>query len=104
MELTVPLPQSAEAANKRKLVKYTELEIALVEQGFKVHLMPFEICSNGHITKNNKTNIEHILKKFKIKLRKHLVLNLSKIALLCTMSIFHAYHVTDWVEPPLLYL
>ena len=48
MELTV---QSAQAANKRKVLKYTELEIALQEQRFKVHLMPFKICYNGHIRK-----------------------------------------------------
>ena len=102
MELTVPLPQSSQAAKSKKLLKYTQLELALTEKGFKVYLMPFEICSNGHISKENKKNIEYTLKKFKIKLNKHVLLNMSKIALLCTMSIFHAYEVTEWVDPPLL--
>ena len=102
MELTVPLPHNAQAANNKKLQKYTQLEIALAEQRFQVYLMSFEICSNGHITKRNKTSMEHTLKKFKIKLSKNVVMNMSKIALLCTMSIFHAYQATDWVDPPLL--
>ena len=102
MELTISLPQNTQAANKKKALKYTHLDIALREQGFKVYLVPFEVCSNGHITKTNQTNIQNTLRRFRQKVKKNDVLNLSKIALLCTMSIFHAYHVTDWVDPPLL--
>ena len=102
MELTVPLPHTAQAASQRKHLKYTYLEIALREKGFKVHLLPFEVCSNGHINKKTQTNIQNVLKQFKLKLKKNVVLNLSKIALLCTMSIFHAYQVSDWVDPPFL--
>ena len=102
MELTCSLPHLTQAATKRKTTHYTQLEISLIEEGYTVYLVPFEVCSNGHITKRNNTNINNVLKKFNIKLKRKTFFNLSKIALLCRMSVFHAYKVTDWVNPPLL--
>ena len=102
MELTCTLPNGTENASKRKQKSYTDLAIALEEKGFKVSLMPFEVCSNGHITSRNKKNIENTLKIFNIRVRKELFVNLSKISLLCTMSIFYAYQVKEWISPPLL--
>ena len=102
LELTVPLPQNTFSANTRKLTAYTQLEIALKEKGFKVHLLPFEICSNGYITKKNKHYIENVLRKFDIKLKVKILKELSQISLLCTMAVFYAYQVTNWVDPPLL--
>jgi mRNA degradation ribonuclease J1/J2 len=102
IKLTCSLPNLTHAATKRKTTHYTQLEIALIEKGYTVYLVPFEVCSNGHITKKNNTNIDNVLKKFRIRLTRKTYLNLSKIALLCTMSVFHAFQVTDWVNPPLL--
>ena len=102
MELTCPLEGNETKANTQKQNTYTPLEISLKEKGFKVCLMPFEIGSSGHITKHNKMGIENTLKTFRVKLKKQTLNNLSKISLLCTMSIFHAYHTSEWVDPPLL--
>ena len=102
MELTCPLPYNAQAANIRKVLTYTQLRISLEEKGFKVYLLPFKVSSNGHISKNNKLNIDNVLRKFKIRIKSQLIKDLSQISLLCTMSIFHAYQVTDWASPPLL--
>ena len=102
LELTVPLPRNTQAANTRKVNTYTPLEIALRERGYKVHLVPFEICSNGHVSKRNKQNIENVLRKFNMRLKVKLLKDLSQISLLCTMAVFYAYQVTDWVDPPLL--
>jgi hypothetical protein len=102
LELTCSLASSADKAHHRKLKTYTQLAIDLEERGFKVFLMPFEVISSGHITRSCKTNIENTLKQFRIKVKSNLFVDLAKIALLCTMSVFHAYQTKEWVSPPLL--
>jgi hypothetical protein len=102
LELTSPLPRNTFNANTAKLTKYTQLDIDLSDKGYKVYLVPFEVCSNGHITKQNKGNIENVLKKFNIKIKPKILTDLSQISLLCTMSVFHAYQTSEWVSPPLL--
>ena len=102
LELTVPLPSNAQSAHTRKQNTYTQLKISMQEQGYKVQYVPFEICSNGHITKQNKQRIEHVLRKFEIKPKFKLLKDISQISLLCTMAVFYAHQVTDWVDPPLL--
>ena len=102
MELTCPLEQNVDKANTYKTTTYTPLKLSLEEKGFQVELLPFEIGSSGHITNHNKKCIENTLKKFRIKLKSHILTNLSKISLLYTMSIFYAYQTSDWVDPPLL--
>ena len=51
--------------------------------------------SKSHITQKNKDKIVNTLRHFKIRLRKNVFVNLAKISLLCTMSIFHAYQVKE---------
>ena len=50
LELTCSLPQSTTSAHTKKQTDYTQLKLALEEKGFIVGLLPFEVCSNGHIT------------------------------------------------------
>ena len=95
MELTCPLPQCEQQASMRKHTAYANLQISLAENGFKTYLVPFEICSNGYISRRNKQNIENILKKFKVKLKSKTFTNLSKPSLLSTMSVFHAYQTKE---------
>ena len=102
LELTCSLPGSADKANSRKLNTYTQLSIDLEEQGYLVFLVPFEVISFGHITTLCKNNIRNTLQQFNIKVKNSLFVNLAKIALLCTMSVFHAYQEKEWVSPPLL--
>ena len=55
MELTCPLQYNVNQAQQDKAVKYTPLKLSLIENGYKVQLVQFEIGSSGHITKHNKT-------------------------------------------------
>ena len=100
--MAVHLPRNAQSANTSKLNAYTQLEIALKEKGYKVQIVHLEICSNGHIIKQSKQRIEYVLQKFEIKPKVQLFKDLSQISLLCTMAVFYAHQVTDWVDPPLL--
>ena len=102
LELTCSLPGSADKAHKRKVNTYTQLAIDLEEKGYQVFLVPFEVLSSGHITNMCKISIQNTLKQFNIKVKNSLFVDLAKIALLCTMSVFYAYHEKEWVSPPLL--
>ena len=102
LELTCSLPRSSDKAHMMKNAKYAQLSLDLEEQGFQVFLMPFEVMSSGHIAKPCKSNVISTLRQFNIKLKANVFVNLAKIALLCTMSVFHAYQVQEWVSPPLL--
>ena len=102
MELTCSHFSSADKAHSKKLTDYTQLSLDLSAKGFSVALMPFEVLSSGHITNRTRTNIKNTLRIFHINPRKNLFDNMAKISLLCTMSIFYAYQVREWIDPPLL--
>ena len=102
LELTCSLPGSASKAHTFKDKKYTQLALDLEEKGYQVFLVPFEVLSPGHISHQCKESIKNTLQQFSIRTKKALYENLAKIALLTTMSIFHAYQVKEWVSPPLL--
>ena len=102
LELTCSLPGSANKAHIRKVNTYTQLSIDLEERGYKVFLVPFEVLSSGHITNTCKISIQNTLQQFHIRVKNSLFVDLAKIALLCTMSVFYAYHEKEWVSPPLL--
>ena len=76
------------------------------DKGWKVFLVPYRVSSRGQILKTTKSSIIFTLKQFKIKIKikaeQLLFKQLSKIALLSTFSIFHAYQTKEWVSPPLL--
>jgi hypothetical protein len=102
LELTCSLPGSSGKAHNRKNIWYTQLSLDLEELGFQMFLMPFEVMSSGHIAKPCKMNLISTLRQFNIRLKSDIFVNLAKIALLCTMSVFHAYQVKEWASPPLL--
>ena len=62
-------------------VTYTGLSLDLEEKGYVVFLVPYEVISFKHITS---------------------FVNQAKIALMYTMTAFHAYQEKEWVSPPLL--
>ena len=62
-------------------VTYTGLSLDLEEKRYLVFLVPFEVISFRHITS---------------------FVNQAKIALMCTMTVFHAYQEKEWVSPLLL--
>ena len=102
LELTCSLSGSADKSHQLKLNKYTQLAIDLEEKGYKVFLVPFEVISSGHITNICKLSIQNTLRQFNIKVKNSLFVDLAKIALVCTMSVFYAYHEKEWTSPPLL--
>ena len=104
LELTCPLDRNLHKAHSYKVDKYTDLESDLRAKSWKVHLVPFEVSSRGQILKHTKTHIFNTLKVFNIKFRTHqkLTKNLSKISLLCTFAVFHAFQTKEWIDPPFL--
>ena len=73
----------------------------LEEKGWQVFVVPFEVSSRGQILKHTEINIFNTLKHFKIKIpaQSKLIKSMSKISLLCTFSICHAYQTKEWVNP-----
>ena len=102
LELTCSHFSSADKAHQKKLRDYTQLSLDLSAEGFSVALMPFEVLSSGHITNRTRTNIKNTLRLFNMTQKKTFFENMAKISLLCTMSIFYAYQVKEWIDPPLL--
>ena len=104
LELTCPLERNLAKANEFKNDKYASMQGDLEEKGWKVHLVPFEVSSRGQILKHTQISILTTLKHFHVKIptQQKFFKNLSKISLLCTFSIFHAYQTKEWVDPALL--
>ena len=104
LELTCPLERNLHKANSFKNDKYASMQGDLEARGWKVHLVPFDVSSRGQILKHTQHNIFTTLKLFHIKIpaQKKLVRNMSKISLLCSFSIFHAFQTKEWVNPALL--
>ena len=103
VELTICFETNFEAANDRKKERYTQLKLDLEDRGYICHLFPLEVGSRGHISKKNKLTLANILTLNKISLKyNELLTNSSKISLLCSYSIFHAYNQPTWSDPPLL--
>ena len=104
LELTSPLERNLNKAHDYKVDKYTGIESDLKAKGWTVHLVPLEVGSRGHILKHTKNHITSTLKELNFKIKHHnkLFQNMSKISVLCTFSIFHAYQTKEWVNPPLL--
>jgi hypothetical protein len=103
LELTSPLEHNIENAYRRKLEKYTPLKTDLEEKGFNVSLVPFEIGSRGYVSKRNRENLITVFVKNNIKYNVNkMCKELSKISLLCSFGIFHAYQSPSWTDPPLM--
>ena len=100
-ELTCPLERNLHKASSYKSGKYAGMQSDLEGKGWKVFNVPFEVSSRGQILKHTRINICNTLKQFKIKItsQSKLVTSLSKISLLCSIAIFHAYQTKEWVNP-----
>ena len=103
MELTCSFEKNFEAANLRKTIRYTPLKSDLEDKGYKCILAPFEIGSRGHVSKSNRASIVNIFANAKITANPfHCIKNLSKLSLLSSYTIFHAYTQPTWRDPPFL--
>ena len=103
LELTCSFERNAEAANLRKSTKYNSLKTDIEDRGYKCFLVPFEVGSRGHIKKATKSNIFNIFATMKILANhNHCIKNMSKVSLLASYTIFHAYTQPTWRDPPFL--
>ena len=103
LELTCSFERNIEAAHQRKTTKYTSLQTDIEISGYKCFMVPFEIGSRGHVTTNNKENIIHAFVYNKINSNAlKCMKQLSRISLLCSFCIFHAYKQPTWSSPPFL--
>ena len=103
MELTCSFEQNIQAANLRKTIRYTSLKSDIEQAGYTCILIPFEIGSRGHVTKSNRANIVNTFGTNKISANPFkCIKQLSKLSLLCSYSIFHAFTQPTWRDPPLL--
>ena len=103
LELTCSFERNAEAAYLRKSIRYTSLKNDLEDIGYKCFLVPFEVGSRGHIKKSTKSNLFSIFTTTKISANLNKCLkNMSKISLLASFTIFHAYTQPTWRDPPFL--
>ena len=104
LELTCPLERNLSKANGFKSDRYSSMQTDLEERGWKVHLCPFEVSSRGQILKHTQVNIFKTLKHLNIHItaKSKVIKSMSKISLLCTFAIFHAYQTKEWVNPAYL--
>ena len=103
LELTCSFERNIDSANARKKEKYTQLKSDIEDQGYTCYLVPFEIGSRGYISKRNKLDLTTVFHATNLKFNTAKCMkDLSKIALLSSFSIFHAYTQPTWQDPPLL--
>ena len=101
LELTCSFERNIEAANAAKTLRYTRLKLDIEARGFKCFLLSFELGSRGYVSKSNRENIISIFVMNKIKANAlKCIKELSKLSLLCSYSIFHAYTQPSWRDPP----
>ena len=72
-------------------------------RGYTVNLLPFEIGSRGLIKNQTKSDLLLCLKsQHSFKIGSKFFKDISKIALLCSFSIYHSGQDPVWVNPPQL--
>ena len=103
LELTCSFESNSQAANIRKSLRYSTLKTDLEENGYKCFLVPFEVGSRGHIHKSTKSSLFNIFTTINISAKHNQCMkNMSKISLLSSYTIFHAYTQPTWRDPPFL--
>ena len=100
-ELSVSFERNIEAANTRKHNRYSSLAEDIKESGYTCNNIPFEVGSRGHLTLSNRSNLTtlHQVGRPQTKLKTFLQI-ISKIALLCSYSIYLSRNDTGWSDPP----
>ena len=103
LELTCSFERNAQAANLRKSTRYANLKTDLEDAGYKCMLVPFEIGSRGYVSKETRASIVNIFAYMKIAANPfHCIKKMSKLSLLSSYTIFHAYTQPTWRDPPFL--
>ena len=104
-ELTCPFDTNLLTANSYKKDKYSGLKQDIMNNGFTCHLIPFEIGSRGMIQRRVKLILLSMMKSFTTIKPPHNhqhIVNISKVALISSFSIFHARKSAQWNDPPVL--
>ena len=103
LELRCCYDTNHEKSCELKTARYTMLKGDLEDEGWNVSLNTFEVGSIGIITKTNNEKLKNIAKGNNIKSDlKHLILDISKVALISSSSIYPARQDPSWTDPPSL--
>ena len=97
-ELTVPFDNRIQAAHELKIEKYSPLCTDIFQAGWICHLNAIEIGSRGLITKQNKADIRGLIKPLKKQKPRHILANLSKLAVLGSYKLFLS-RKEKWTNP-----
>ena len=97
-ELTVPFDNRIQAAHELKIEKYSPLCTDIFQAGWICHLNAIEIGSRGLITKQNKADIRGLIKPLKKQKPRHILANLSKLAVLGSYKVFLS-RKEKWTNP-----
>jgi len=102
-ELTVPFESRIATAHSLKLQKYEPLTADLTTRGWKTFLLPFEVGSRGHLTKNNRSSLQTLIKLSNTSLKPIEVCNnVSKLAIVGSYKIFISRKEPAWISPDFL--
>ena len=97
-ELTVPFDNRIDAAHELKMEKYSALCADIFQAGWICHLNAIEIGSRGLITKQNKADLRGLIKPLKKQKPRHVLANLSKLAVLGSYKLFLS-RKEEWISP-----
>ena len=100
-ELTVPFDNRIAAAHQLKMEKYSSLSSDIHEARWFCHLYAIEIGSRGLITKENKTNFTSLVSLSTKQKPRHILANLSKLAVLGSYKIFLS-RKDQWTNPGII--
>ena len=101
VELTCPWDANIERSHNYKQEKYSAL-VADLSRHFRVKYYPVEVSVRGQVSKNNKSRFKSFLYDCcgdPRRLSKLIVIDSSKIAMLCSFSIFSARKEPAWSSP-----
>ena len=106
VELTVPSEQNISEAHERKHKEYANLVADISQNGYNCNLTCIEIGSHGLVTPETTSRISDICSFTITKAPKSLKKELSKIAILCSYTIWNARHEPSWgsTDQPHLHL
>ena len=102
IELTVPFEPNINKAEKRKTDRYAGLVLDIQGRGFNVSAINLEIGSRGYINVRNKLALKSLLRKMRCKNIAQTILDISRISLLSSFSIYHSRQDSAWVKPPVM--
>ena len=104
IELTVPFKTNIHKAHDLKMSRYENLHSDIEQQGYKCHLNCIEVGSRGLVTADNAERLREAFRFVggRSNSSKTLVKDLSKLAVVCSYSIWNARNEPNWDSAPYL--